>query len=147
MFIGRAGFMGIFAVVFLVANPAHSQGCRLDQHKLQCGKKDAAIFLALASQETSKLLNTPEDALDAFQRPVDLETFRRSIETNWKAVNRVEIRERSRMLRRQISASEFEEWKQSYAMALTNYRSAMDFYRTLVWYGKTGKPAPQDRDD
>ncbi len=135
---------GIVAAVLLATSPAYSQGCSLASHELECGKNDAAIFSALSAGETATLLGKPENALDRFKRPVELEVFRRSIETNWKAINRVEKCERRKMRRRQISAAEFETWSKRYDTARTNYNSAMNFYRTLVWHGKTGKPAPAD---
>ena len=140
----HAGSFGIFGLILLAAIPANAQGCTLDKLELQCGKKDTAIFSALSSEETSALFDAPDKALDAFKHPSDLEVFRRSVETNWEAVNRVERRERRKMLTRKISAAEFETWTKDYDTARTNYRSALNFYRTLIWYGKTGKPAPVD---
>ena len=76
-------------------------------------------------------------------KPADLETFRRSIEANWRLANRAEKAERRRMKRREISAEEFEKWSEGYNNARTNYDAAMTLYRNLVWFGKTGKTAPE----
>lgn len=140
----RLGKFGLLASLLVWTIPANAEGCKLDGLKLDCGKKDAAIFAALSSQETASFFNSSEQALDSFERPSDLEVYRKSVESNWRAVNRVERRERNKMRRRKISASEFAEWSEQYTNALRNYRSAMGFYRTLVWHGKTGKPAPSD---
>lgn len=124
---------------------AHSnaQGCKLDGIRLDCGKgNDASILNALAANETTAVFENPNAAIDNFKKPSDLEVFRRSIDATWKRVNRAESAKRRQMLRRQISASEFEKWTKGYEAARTNYYAAMNFYRTLVWHGKTGKKPP-----
>lgn len=127
---------------------AHAEGCSLDNSKLICAKggNSQAITAAFSSDETSKLLSHPIEKLSAFKKPSDLETFRKSIEKNWLAVQKAERQERSKMLRRKISSDQFEAWSATYKQAEENYSHAINFYRTLVWHGKNGKPAPKDTD-
>lgn len=139
-------FLNIFMVCGFLAmpSPALAESCSLDGIKLNCGDgNSASILAAMASPETANVLNDPLSAIGKFQKPSDLEIFRRSVEANWRRVNRAERTERAKMRRRQISAAEFGEWSKSYNAARENYNAAMTLYRNLVWFGKNGKPAPE----
>ncbi|MDJ0613480.1 MAG: hypothetical protein QNJ29_07360 [Rhizobiaceae bacterium] len=123
---------------------ANAEGCTLDGIKLNCGKgNNASVLAALASDATSEVLSKPLAAIDNFQKPIELEIFRKSIEASWKKANRAELAERRRLKRRQISDEEFAEWSKGYDAARANYDAAMTLYRNLVWFGKNGKPAPE----
>ncbi len=132
------------AGVLMHSSAAFAEGCSLNGIKLDCGGGDSASILdALASSKTSEALSKPLEAINNFDRPADLETFRKSIEANWRQANRAERAQRRRMQRRKISAAEFAEWSKGYDAARNNYDAAMTLYRNLVWFGKNGKPAPE----
>ncbi len=130
--------------VLFAASPARALECSLEGVVLECGKTSQEILEAFASPQTGAMLERPLDVLERFERPADIERFRKSLETAWRAVNRAERAERRKLQRRQISAAEFETWSQTYDRALRHYAAGVTFYRTLVWHGKTGKAAPQD---
>lgn len=129
--------------IMLQPGTAIADGCGLNGIKLDCGSGDnKAVLAALASPQTSNMLSTPLELIDNFSKPADLETFRKSIELNWRQANKAERAERRRMKRREISPEEFEKWSAGYDDARANYDAAMTLYRNLVWFGKNGKPAP-----
>ncbi len=123
---------------------ANAQGCSFDEVELSCGDgKPESVLSAMASAETADLFANPLDGLEKFKHPFDLEKFRRSVEANWRSVNKAEAAQRRKMRKREISAAEFDEWSKTYQFALNNYSAALTYYRTLVWHGKTGKAAPE----
>ncbi len=117
---------------------AHAQGCVLDGIELDCSQQgqagsDAAITDAFASAGTRAVLANPLEELGRFERPIDRETFRRSLEKNWESVRRHELAQRRKLKRRQMSAAEFENWSSTYDDALLSYQAGLDFYRALIW--------------
>lgn len=138
-------FFAVFSLLLVLQGTSVSQaaGCTLEGVQLICpGENDADIMASFAAPETLALLSDPVSVRAQFQKPFDLERFRRSLEKTWARVNRAERSERRRMLRRRISAEEFETWSQTYRNAEANYDAGLVFYRNLVWLGKTGKQAP-----
>jgi len=134
----------LFAGLLMQPNGATAQGCSLNGIKLDCGKgNDSSVLTALASPQTAEALSAPVKAINNFQKPIELETFRKSVEANWKRANRAERAERRRLKRREISDAEFSQWAKGYEAARVNYDAAMTLYRNLVWFGKNGKPAPK----
>ena len=134
----------VLAGIVTQSGAAIADGCSIDGVKLECGSGDnRAVLAALASPKTSEALSKPLELLDNFNKPADLETFRKSIELSWRQANKAERAERRRMKRREISPEEFEKWSAGYDDARANYDAAMTLYRNLVWFGKNGKPAPQ----
>lgn len=134
-------WVSIAAMLTVVAAASTGQvraaGCKLQEVQLDCGAgSNASMLEAFAAPQTREFLEKPLDYLTNFSRPADLETFRKSVETVWRAANRQERVQRRKMRRRQISAAEFEEWSKIYDDGLKNYRSALTFYRTLIWHGK-----------
>lgn len=134
-----------FTVACITASTGTSaaSGCSIADLKLDCGNGSRAeIAVAFASNETADALRYPWFELERFKEPADLETFRRSFERHWKTVNRV-ARARQRDLRSgRMTLKAFNEWGGTYEAARANYDRALFFYRTLIWNGKTGKPAP-----
>ncbi|MEM7290873.1 MAG: hypothetical protein AAF412_10990 [Pseudomonadota bacterium] len=127
-----------------MASTAHASQCTLDGVVLNCtGANDMEILASFASDETGKLFGDPLELIDEFERPIQLEQFRRSVEKNWRRVNRAERAQRQKMKRRIISADEFEAWSASYEAAVENYDAALKVYRTLVWHGKSGRKVPK----
>jgi hypothetical protein len=146
-------FYKLFAMAILAAFtmwhiPAYASGCALDGVVLKCSEANSAASVAeaFADSATREALATPIHELNRFKHPSDLETFRKSIEKNWRQVRKAELQQRNQMRRRQISADQFEEWSKTYDAAEATYKQALIFYRTLVWHGKNGKPPPSDSD-
>lgn len=133
---------GAVLAAFSSVAPAQANGCSIKDLKLDCGEgsvmERAAMF---AAKETTDALRYPWFDVDKFSRPQDLENFRRSFETEWKSVNKAAQLQNRNLKRRRISNEEFEAWKTTYDSARENYDRAMFYYRTLVWNGKTGRPA------
>lgn len=137
--------MAAISIYLMTACAAHATGCKLNGVNLDCGAGgNEAVMQAFADRETAEILQQPLLYLERFERPSDMEAFRKSLETVWRKSNRAERSVRRKMLRRQMSAAQFEEWSQSYDAAMRNYASGITFYRTLVWHGKTGKTPPND---
>ena len=134
------------AMTFLMqgAVGVQAQACVLEGVTLSCpGENDSDVLAAFATTDTRALLSDPAAQLERFEKPFDMETFRRSLEAVWKQVNRAERRERRRMRQGKISAETFEAWAQDYRSAEANYAAGLNFYRNLVWLGKTGKAPPK----
>lgn len=141
--IGLAGGAVLFA--FSSIGPASAGGCSIKELKLDCGKGSVMERTqAFAAKETTDALRYPWFDFDKFTRPADLETFRKSLERQWRSVNRVALSQKRDLKRKRISNDAFEAWKTTYAAARENYDRGMFYYRTLVWNGKTGRPAPTD---
>jgi len=140
--------LSIASIISLQISSANAEGCKLSGITLDCGTETSpeAITAIFANEGTSTALSNPINELDRFKRPIDLEVFRLSVERSWQKARLVDAHQRRKLKRRQISASKFEEWAQTYNKASENYHQAIVFYRTLVWHGKNGKPAPVDED-
>ena len=140
--------IALMAILSMQCQTALAEGCAIEGVQLSCAKGANAqsVLEAFADAETTQALSNPIDKIERFKKPADLETFRRSLESTWRQVQRAERKERNKMHRRKISGTQFDEWAKTYARAEANYDKAINLYRTLVWHGKNGKPAPEDKD-
>ncbi len=145
----RNSLLGLAVVAaisgFAGMTSANAAGCVIKDLKLDCGAGSALERTqAFASKETTDVLRYPWFDVDKFSKPADLEGFRKSFEKQWRDINRAASIQARNLKRKRISNDEFETWKTTYAAARENYNRALFYYRTLVWHGKTGRPAPAE---
>lgn len=135
------GFMMGFAVsVNTLSSAVHAAepGCVFAGAKLDCsdGRKKnkwSQITRAFASEKTRQLLSEPLDELDRFDRPIDREHFRVSVEHSWEAVNQYDRYSRDQLKLNAITPAEYRRRVAVRQDALKSYRAAYWFYKNLNW--------------
>ncbi|MEO0329526.1 MAG: hypothetical protein AAF217_13125 [Pseudomonadota bacterium] len=134
----RAVIQGVLAggIVLTLNAATNAQGCNFSGNELNCGNRQSDIVTKLADQTTADIYENPHQLMANFTKPPQVEEYRRSVDRNWRAVNRTERISRRKMKQRRLSIDAFEQWRTVYAAAQQNYSKAMHFYRLLIWHGK-----------
>jgi hypothetical protein len=131
------------AIPFFLAiavNPTSvlAEGCKLENNILVCntsGSTPQDILTSFISKETLKTLQSPLDETSRFSKNGSLEAYRKSMEVNWRVINRLARNTERQRQRGRIGSEEFQAFSQRYESAKETYNAALNFYRQLLWQG------------
>lgn len=117
---------------------ALAQGCKLENNLLACNTSGASaedIMTSFISKETRILLQSPLDEIDRFSKNGSLEAYRKSMESNWRTINRLARNKQRQRRTGRIGTQEYQAFSQRYESAKVTYSAALNFYRQLHWQG------------
>jgi len=138
----KTGLIVLCIGLLVIPGPSFAQAaqpaCALSGVVLDCsgGKRKprmADIAAAFSSQQTRDLLANPHKELERFTTRKSRETFRKSIEKSWRAINRYDRVSRKALKRKRITDEEYLARVAQHKEAQKTYDAAYWFYKSLIW--------------
>ncbi len=140
----------IVTAIWLVAHP--SQATEIDGSGASCSvlvdedksfscqpARSSGLLAAMAAQETRDHISELGGGHTFFDAPMEREIFRKSLERNWRHVQRHVNRQLRAMKRRRLSQEDYLAVVDQYQSARQTYDLAMRFYRGPTWF--SAKPS------